>query len=212
MTSQSNHIKRPLPLWAHILRTLLIGLLLCGVVAGTLYLHVNTLPDLAADLTDTEQHPAFPPSAEGIVNWITDELGLLLPFLAVLILCFVIYRPFDRHDGKAQREMVYEILLVAIFTFVVLLPYVARISEAEVQAALAAGEEFPVRENGVKDTLLLNLTEWFLRTGIGLGILGLYHSMRAQREAKEYREALHESPVTTEETGTDATEETGTTA
>lgn len=196
MTAQSNRTKRSTPLWVHMLRAALIGLLLCGVVAGALYLHVNTLPNLAADLTDTEKHPAFPTSAVGIINWTANELGLLLPFLSVLILSFVIYRKLDRHDGKAQREMMYVILLVAVFTFAVLLPYVTHISDAELQAALAAGEEFPLRDNGVHDTLLLNLLEWFIRTGIGLGILALYHSVRAEREAKEYRAVQAVSPRT----------------
>lgn len=188
MTSH-NSLRPTPPIWVHVLRCVLIALLLCGAVAGSLYLHAYTLPELAANITDAEANPGFPSSAEGIVHWLTEEIGLLLPFLTVLLLPFFIYRKIDRHDGKAQKEMVYALVLVALFVYAVLLPYTTRLSDAQLQSALAAGEEFPILESGAHDTLLLSLIPWFIRLGIGLAILALYHSMRAQREADAYRKA-----------------------
>ena len=180
---------RPTPLWVRILRTSLLGLLLSAVVAGTLYLHTHTFPELLQEITDTEAHPAFPTSATTAVTWIMDQLGYLAPFLSVLILPFIIYRKLDRHDGMAQRELACQMALVAAFTYLFLLPYVAHISDAELQAALAAGEAFPTREGGAYDTLLLRLAEWFIRLAVGLAVLLVYHTTRAQREIQDARRA-----------------------
>ncbi len=179
---------RPMPLWARILRTMLVGLLLSAVVAGTLHLHARILPEFTTELlTDPETGLVSSQLEKNHKNflWFVEQFGYLAPLLAVMILPALIYHPIDRRDGRVQQELTWVTVIVIAVTFLLLLPYTARISDAEVQAALSAGETFPTRDGGAYDTLLLKVIPWFLRLGVGLGILCLYHSTRAHREKED---------------------------
>ncbi len=185
--------KRPVPLWWRIARTLLIGLFVSTVVAYTLHIQTQMLPDFMTELvTDSETGEITSELQRDrkATVWFVEQFGYLAPLLATMIIPYLLYRKVDRHDGKVQRELTWITVMVMALTFLVLLPYVAKVSDAELQAALAAGEDFPKRDGGAYDTLLLNVAPWFIRLFIGLCMLLLYHSMRAHREKQETVAAL----------------------
>lgn len=167
---------RPCPRWWRVARTVLVGLLVSAAVAGTLYVQTHVLPDLLAKLIEEEKN-----NRAGFA----EQMGYLAPVLMAMILPYLIYVKIDRHDGKVQTELTWVMVITMALTYLVLLPYVAHVSNAEIQAALAAEGSFPKRDGGAYDSLLLKVIPWFIRLFIGLSILCLYHSMRAQREKAE---------------------------
>lgn len=174
---EKQNILRP-SLW----RILVIGILLSLLVAGSLYLHATSLSDYQAYLLTEEKKNTA---------WIVEQLSFLLPLLTVMLFQLGVYRKHNRLDGVAQREMAWEVLIVIVCTYLVLLPVTYHISQSQLEAALAAGEAFPKRpEGGAYDTLFLNQLTWFLRLAVGLGVLYVYHTARARREAEDFEMGL----------------------
>ena len=173
----------------NIIRVVTVSVLLSLLVAGCLYLHHTVFTDARAHFLDAE--------SKSIV-WIVRELGYMLPFITVALFQYVLYSKYDREDGVLQREMMWEILLVAVLTYAVLLPYVCHVSDELYTAAKAlaeqTGEKLPQTEGKVDRTLAMDLHEWFVRFSIPLALLGVYHGSRASRERCEASAA----PVNTE--------------
>lgn len=178
-----------------ILRTILIGILLSVLTAVCLYLHHTAFGEYHAYLLESDKKNSA---------WIAEELGYLLPFLVIALFQYAVYHKHDRHDGILQREMAWEILIVATLTYLVLLPWVMHESDALLEAALAAGESVEKNDGGEYQTLWLDVAEWFIRFAIPLCFLYLYHSARAVSEKKQLEEATQgETPqavTVTEET------------
>jgi hypothetical protein len=80
--------------------------------------------------------------------------------------------------------MFWEVLLVAVLTYGVLLPYMASISKAMHEAALEIGADIPQTDGKYGTTLIMKLHEWFIRLSIPLAILMLFHGTRARREIR----------------------------
>ena len=154
-------------------RVLLCGVLLSALVAVCLYLHHTAFDFYRARLLDDESKT---------LAWFTREIGYALPFIVICLFHFIVYHRHDRRDGVARREMMWEIAIVALFTYAVLLPYLSRISDALYTNALAAGEVLEKTDGGVEITLLMQLHEWFIRLTIPLVILLVFHAARARRE------------------------------
>ena len=163
-----------------LIRVLVMGVLLSLLVAGCLYLHHTVFTDARAHFLDAESKS---------IAWIVRELGYMLPFITIALFQYVVYSKYDREDGVLQREMMWEILLIAILTYAVLLPYVCHVSDELYAAAklLAeqTGEKLPQTEGKVDRTLAMDLHEWFVRFSIPLALLGVYHGSRASRERAE---------------------------
>lgn len=156
-----------------LLRVLICAALLTALVAGCLYLYYTALEFLRARLLDDESKT---------LAWLTGQLGFSLPFFLICLFQLMVYHGHDSRDGSARREMFWEVALVTVLTYAVLLPYLSSISEALYINALAAGEIIPETDGGVEITLLMELHEWFVRLTIPLGILLVYHAARARRE------------------------------
>ncbi len=171
-----------------IIRVVTVSVLLSLLVAGCLYLHHTVFTDARAHFLDAESKS---------IAWIVRELGYMLPFITVALFQYVLYSKYDREDGVLQREMMWEILLVAVLTYAVLLPYVCHVSDELYAAAKAlaeqTGEKLPQTEGKVDRTLAMDLHEWFVRFSIPLALLGVYHGSRASREQRETRVTAAES-------------------
>ncbi len=154
-------------------RILLCGVLLTVLVAACLYLH-NT----AFDFYQTRMEE----NGSKTIAWLTEQVGFALPFIVICLFQTLVYHKHDPRDGSACREMFWEVVVVAVLTYAVLLPYLASISEALYINALATGEKMPKTDGKVEITLLMELHEWFVRLTIPLGLLMAYHGIRARRE------------------------------
>ena len=163
---------------------LVTSVLLFLLVAGCLYLHHTVFTDARAHFLDAESKS---------IAWIVRELGYMLPFLVIALFQYVLYSKYDREDGVFQSEMAWEIFLVALLTYAVLLPYVCHVSDELYAAAKALaeqkGEALPRTEGNVDRTLAMDLHQWFVRFSIPLALLGVYHGSRASRERREAPEA-----------------------
>ena len=159
--------------WVPVLRTILCGLLMTVLVAGCLYLYYTSFDFYRARLLDNESKT---------LAWLTEQLSFSLPFILICLFQVMVYHGRDPRDGSVRREMFWEIVLVAVLTYAVLLPYLSSISDALYTNALAAGEKIPKTDGKVEITLLMELHDWFIRLTIPLLLLMVYHSARARRE------------------------------
>lgn len=154
-------------------RVLLCGCLLTVLVAGCLYLHNTAFEFFCARMQD---------NGSKTLAWLARQVGFSLPFVIICLFHAALYGGRDPRDGSAQREMFWEIMLVSVLTYAVLLPYLSSISEALHINALAAGVKIPKTDGKVEITLLMELHEWFIRLTIPLAVLLVYHGSRARRE------------------------------
>ena len=157
-----------------ILRTLLCGILLAALITASLYVY-HTAFDFA--------HARLIENGSKTLAWITREVGLSLPLVMICLFQYMVYHKHDRRDGVASREMIWEVIIAAALTYLVLLPYLAGLSREMYDAAVAAGAEIPKTEDvEVPWTLLMKLHEWFVRQSVPFCILILFHYTRGRRE------------------------------
>ncbi len=171
-----------------IMRILFGGILLSVLVAACLYLCHTAMPFIRDRLLETEKKT---------FAWFAEQIGFSLPFIAICLFHAVVYRGHPR-DGMAEREMLWQIVLVTVFTYAIMLPYLSNVSNEMYAAALEAGAEIPETEGGVPWTLMMKLHEWFIRFTIPLGILWTFHAMRASRERREPYEEEETYPTVDE--------------
>lgn len=169
-----------------IVRVLFCGVLLTALVTICLYLFHTSFDFYRARFLETESKT---------LAWFTLQIGFSLPFAVICLFHYAVYHKHDRRDGVARREMFWEVVMVTVLTYAVLLPYLASISDALHTNALAAGESIPTTERGVDITLLMELHDWFIRLTIPLGALMVFHATRARREIRFPEEA--EEPLLT---------------
>ncbi len=167
-------------------RVFLCGVLLSLLVAACLYVYHTAFEFYHARLLENDMKT---------IAWFVRQVGLSLPFIVICLFHYMVYHKHDRRDGQARREMLWEIILVAVLTYGVLLPYLAGVSQEMYDSALAAGAIIPDTEGGVPETLLMSFHEWFIRLTVPLCLLGLFHAVRAEREICEAREAASATEV-----------------
>ena len=169
-------------------RILFCGVLLTALVAVCLYLDYTAFDFYQARLLE---------NGSKTLAWFTEQVGFSLPFIVICLFHFLVYHKHDRRDGVARREMFWEVVTVTVLTYAVLLPYLAKISDALYINALAAGETIPETDGHVEITLLMELHEWFIRLTIPLGILLAFHALRGRRERLYPETEAPEDPVIT---------------
>ena len=168
-------------------RILFFGILLTVLMAACLYLSHTALDFYHARLLENDSKT---------MAWLTRQLSFSLPFFIICLFHLFAYHKAP-HDGSAAREMFWEVAVVAVLIYAVLIPYLAGISEALYINALAAGESIPKSEGKVEITLLMELHEWFIRLIIPLGVLMAFYGLRARRERLyPESEASAEPPIT----------------
>lgn len=170
MSKLSICIRRVLP---NAVRVLACTVLLSAITAGCLYLHLTAFPFLRTHLSATGLSP---------VAWIVEQLSFSLSFILTCVFLAIAYKGTDRRDGVASREKQWIILLLALFTYAILLPYIKHLSGEMYAAALASGAEIPLTDAGKPWTLMLKSFEWFIRFAIPLMILVIFYGARASRE------------------------------
>lgn len=162
-----------------VLRILLCSLLMWILVVASLYLHHTAIPFYAERLADSNMKT---------IAWFLKQAGFALPFILIAVFQYMVYHRHDTHDGIARREMLWEVILVAALTYLVLLPLVLDLSDRMYEAALLAGAKIPKTDGGAPWTLAMKLHEWFIRLAIPLSLLCLFHGTRASREIHEPEE------------------------
>lgn len=167
-----------------LLRIMIFSLLMAGLVVVELYLHHAVIPDFLSDLKEAGHKNSA---------WIGKELSYMLPFLTLAFFPYFVYRRAERSSMPAgticpavrrlQREKAWEMLLVGVLIYGVILPYCIHLSKVGYESALAealvSGTSVPQTEGKTDDKLIYHLTEWFIRQFIPLSLLGLYHAARA---------------------------------
>ncbi len=183
---------------ASVARVLCFGVLMTVLVAAELYLHYKTIPVFLEYLQEAEHKNSA---------WIGGQISFMLPFLTVAFFQYAVYCRAERAGMPPdtvcpakrlyQREKAVEILLVAVLVYGVLLPYCVHLSNEQYAAALAeaarTGDILPQTDGKVDDKLIYHLAEWFLRLGVPLGLLGIYHGARARDCAEECRNGEQEA-------------------
>lgn len=181
-------------------RVLCFGILMAVLVAAELYLHYTSIQTFLDYLREEEHKNSA---------WIGSQISYMLPFLTVAFFQYAVYCRAERASEAPgtvcpanrlyQREKAWEILLVAVIVYGVILPFCIHLSNEQYAAALAdatlTGDTLPQTDGKVDDKLIYHLTEWFLRLGIPLGLLCIYHGARARdcAEGGCDGECVHES-------------------
>ena len=155
------------------LRVLFCSILLSLLVVASLYLKYSAVDFFHARLLDQGSKTSA---------WILKQVSYALPWIFMCIFHAITYRRHDRHDGVAAREMFWEVVLVTIFTYCVLLPYLQGISDEMYAAALEAGATIPQTAGKVDQTFIMIFHEWFIRLSIPLLGLMVFYSTRARRQ------------------------------
>ncbi len=170
-----------------ILRVLICGAFLSVLVAACLYCKYTALDFFHARLLEQESKTSA---------WILKQVSFALPWIILCIFHGMVYAKHDRHDGTAQREMFWEVALVTVFTYLILLPYLRHVSDGMYAAALEMGADIPQTDGKVDQTFIMIFHEWFIRMAVPLGALLLFHSVRARRE-RLHPETESEEPLMT---------------
>lgn len=155
------------------LRVLFCSILLSLLVVASLYLKYSAVDFFHARLLDQGSKTSA---------WILKQVSYALPWIFMCIFHAITYRRHDRHDGVAAREMFWEVVLVTIFTYLMLLPYLRGISDEMYAAALEAGATIPQTAGKVDQTFIMIFHEWFVRLSIPLLGLMVFYSTRARRQ------------------------------
>ena len=170
-----------------ILRVLLFGILMSVLVTACLYLKYSAVDFFHARLLEQESKTSA---------WILKQVGFALPWIFMCIFLACTYRRHDRHDSIVAREMFWEVLLVTIFTYLVLLPYLRNVSDIIYAAAVEAGAKIPQTDGKVDQTVIMLFHEWFVRMAVPLTALMIFFSGRARRE-RLHPETEAEEPLMT---------------
>lgn len=157
----------------NILRVLICGIFMSVLVAACLYLKYSAVDFFHARLLEQESKTSA---------WILKQVGFALPWIFMCIFQSITYRKHDRRDGIVAREMFWEVMLVTVFTYFILLPYLKGISEEMYAAALEAGAKIPQTDGKVDQTFIMLFHEWFVRMAVPLTALLILYSARARRE------------------------------
>ena len=156
-----------------ILRVLLCGFFMSVLVAACLYLKYTAVDFFHARLLEQESKTSA---------WILKQVGFALPWIFMCIFQSITYRKHDRRDGIVAREMFWEVMLVTVFTYFIMLPYLRNVSDIVYAAALEAGADIPQSDGKVDLTFIMLFHEWFVRMAVPLAALLIFYSARARRE------------------------------
>ena len=156
-----------------ILRVLLCGIFMSCLVAACLYLKYSAVDFFHARLLDQGSKTSA---------WILKQVSFALPWIFLCLFHAITYRSRDNHDGVAAREKFWEVALVTVFVYFILLPHLRGISDVMHAAALEAGATIPQTDGKVDQTFIMLFHEWFVRMAVPLAAFLILFSTRARRE------------------------------
>ena len=117
------------------------------------------------------------------VAWIVRYGSVAIPVIIVAIILTFFYRNKSQYvPVNTQTEKAYICLVVSLFTFFVMLPYVIAMSGGFVVEQTVQNE---LGEDQTVKTLLGNTASWFAAQIIPLVIITSYHFIRVSSEKKE---------------------------
>lgn len=150
---------------------------LCILMIVILYWYANGLQETFADLKEIGKLPN--------VIWLVKHLAYVIPGVAVAVVLTLFYSNKEKYvPVVVQKEKFYITLIVAAFTYLVMLPYVIISSKM--------GESIDP-ETGEAITTLLDITvNWFFVQIIPFIILVSYHAIRRGTEEEELKRELAE--------------------
>jgi len=153
------------------------SVILCILMIVILHWHANGLQDTFADLEEIGKLPN--------VIWLVKHLAYVVPVVAVAVLLTLFYSNKEKYvPVVVQKEKFYITLIVAAFTYFVMLPYVIISSKM--------GETVDP-ETGEAITTLLDITvNWFFVQIIPFLLLVSYHAIRRGTEEEELKRELEE--------------------
>ena len=147
---------------------------LCILSMILLHLYANQVQDFIVKVNEKKNMPN--------VTWLLDHVTILLPVLILAVMLTVIYSNKDKYIPViTQREKTYITLFTALFTYLVMLPYVYFKSKN--------GEAVDAEEIEAVETLWDITYKWFFVQVIPFMILISYHATRAGSEAREIAES-----------------------
>ena len=151
---------------------------LCILSMILLHLYANQVQDFIVKVNEKKNMPN--------VTWLLDHVTILLPVCILAVMLTVIYSNKDKYIPViTQREKTYITLFTALFTYLVMLPYVYFKSKN--------GEVVDAEEVEAVETLWDITYKWFFVQVIPFMILISYHATRAGSEAVELAESEAES-------------------
>ena len=156
-----------------VLRILFFSLLMSVLVTAAFYLKYSAVDFFHARLLEQESKTSA---------WILKQVGFALPWIFMCVFHAATYRRHDRHDSIAVREMFWEVLLVTVFTYFILLPHLQNYSDELYAAAVEAGAKIPQTDGKVDQTFIMLFHEWFVRMAVPFAALLIFYSARARRE------------------------------
>ena len=174
--------------WLRIIST---ALLICALIFGLFYLHSGKVADIIESLTEEEKYPN--------TIWLIEFVSTALPILVIVIAMGISYSDKKSYvPVYTQKEKLLVSVIIAIFTFGVLLGYVLYQSRG--------GETTDAETGDVIKTLWDRTYMWFFAQILPMLILITYHSMRISAEKRELAEA-EEAEKRAEESESDGQEE-----
>ena len=155
-------------------RIAIVSGVLCILSMILLHLYANQVQDFIVKVNEKKNMPN--------VTWLLDHVTILLPVLILAVMLTVIYSNKDKYIPViTQREKTYITLFTALFTYLVMLPYVYFKSKN--------GEAVDAEEIEAVETLWDITYKWFFVQVIPFMILISYHATRAGSEAREIAES-----------------------
>lgn len=158
----------------NILRLLLCALVLCVLMVG-MYLCYTKGMDVA-----TEKLEGLNPKKEGDMKntlWLVEKIFFILPVFVLLLCQTLFYRAQKSAQDIKHREQAWEIIVVFLFTYTVLLPAVIIYSKQTAHA--------DVLFEDVEKSLILRTGQWFMWQVVFFLVPVLYHRLRADEDANK---------------------------
>lgn len=169
-------------IWIRLARIFAFSIVMCAVSVGLFYLYATEVPEILVKLEE-----------KGNMKNTIEAVKHLVPMLNIaglIIALTLIYKFVKAKDSDVQGEKGCIMLIVALFTYLVILPYVLRVSEG-------CFDPLPEGEENVM-SMLENTASWFVTQILPFLIVVTYHFVRAGK--KEEAVAASESIQHAEET------------
>ena len=162
-------------------RIFAFSIVMCAVSVGLFYLYATEVPEILVKLEE-----------KGNMKNTIEAVKHLVPMLNIaglIIALTLIYKFVKAKDSDVQGEKGCIMLIVALFTYLIIWPYVIKVSEG-------CFDPLPEGEENVM-SMLENTASWFATQILPFLIVTMYHFVRAGKKQEEAaREAIQHAKET----------------
>lgn len=148
-------------------RFILVSVILCLLMAMSHSFYIGKFGDIIVKLENADD------DMETVI-WLIKHIGNFFPCILTALVQYIFY-PYDRNTVRAQKERKFEILVLAVFFFFVLLPYAMNDGQGNMSLS------------NISDTSL-----WFATQSVPMLILFMYYSQRQKALTEEISEGENE--------------------